>query len=514
MQTFENNPMNEQQLEELLRKAFLKQEEEAAQTQKLNAMTSTIIFNNQHFEAEASAHETRFIKGLTRSMNIRNWYWGAGLSAIIISFIAALYFFGIKGGEMQKAAKQHFLTPTVQNGQSDLPEQKTTAESANLSSPDLKQKDEVPVPGNAIDSSRTIISATDTNSFSSVKTPAIAWPEVRLTSIPNTTEEDFPVFTPAEIAQNEKRKQKMIKSILKLDAKEWCTVYSAKKMSFKGASYEGTSFIMSAMEVSNIEYKTFLIDLIVQGKRAEYLKSKVDASQWTKIGLPFLTRNYFYSKVYDDHPVVNIPREGAETYCKWLTDEVAKTKSANSKRTDPIVERFGALPQIGLPTDVAWAVAAKSGNDSTLFADGLNVIENLRGCELANYKLITGPSRHTVNTKKMAKVNERMSNYIAQDSTQIIPGKDKYCGTIDSSNYYTVSVFSFNPNNYGVYCMAGNAAEMVWVGKNQTAGTMGGSWNSTKTHLLIEGKDEYEGITGPSPFIGFRPVMTFMSNKK
>ena len=65
-------------------------------------------------------------------------------------------------------------------------------------------------------------------------------------------------------------------------------------------------------------------------------------------------------------------------------------------------------------------------------------------------------------------------------------------------------VKSYLPNDYGLFHMSGNAAEMI---SSPTNRTKGGSYNSTAYHIQIESEDEYEGWTEPSPFIGFRPIL-------
>lgn len=79
-------------------------------------------------------------------------------------------------------------------------------------------------------------------------------------------------------------------------------------------------------------------------------------------------------------------------------------------------------------------------------------------------------------------------------------------------------VYAFNPNDWGLYCMIGNAAEMVWEWspgmewKNRHAKAKGGSWRDHEDEVGIHMKREleYRDEKEASPFIGFRPVMTFV----
>ena len=62
-------------------------------------------------------------------------------------------------------------------------------------------------------------------------------------------------------------------------------------------------------------------------------------------------------------------------------------------------------------------------------------------------------------------------------------------------------VDSYFPNGYGLYNMAGNAAEMVL----DSNFTKGGSWKSKSSNLQIESREEWNKTA--NPFTGFRVVM-------
>ncbi len=66
-----------------------------------------------------------------------------------------------------------------------------------------------------------------------------------------------------------------------------------------------------------------------------------------------------------------------------------------------------------------------------------------------------------------------------------------------------LNVNEFWKNDYGLFSMSGNVAEML----SENGRTKGGSWNSTGYYLQIEAEDEYAGFSAPSTFIGFRPIV-------
>ena len=66
----------------------------------------------------------------------------------------------------------------------------------------------------------------------------------------------------------------------------------------------------------------------------------------------------------------------------------------------------------------------------------------------------------------------------------------------------------YNPNNYGLYCMAGNVSEMIINHQTLKPETKGGSWFSCDYFLEINADDEFGYDTNASPLIGFRVVTT------
>ena len=54
------------------------------------------------------------------------------------------------------------------------------------------------------------------------------------------------------------------------------------------------------------------------------------------------------------------------------------------------------------------------------------------------------------------------------------------------------------PNDFGLYNMSGNVAEML----SEKGITKGRSWMSTKENIEINARNKYDGVA--LPFIGFR----------
>ncbi|MGB0888036.1 MAG: SUMF1/EgtB/PvdO family nonheme iron enzyme [Vicingaceae bacterium] len=237
----------------------------------------------------------------------------------------------------------------------------------------------------------------------------------------------------------------------------------------KGKEIKTQAFYMKQTEVTNLEYRTFLFDLLRQGRKAGFLVAKPDQTRWVKdypnaFNKP-MQENYFSHPAYDDYPVVGISRIGAEMYCKWMTDELNK------------VAGEGMVNDFRLPTKFEWEYAAKGGLKEGVYPWGGPYVRNSKGCFLANFR----------------------------------PMKDNY--TADGA-FHTAKANSYNPNEYGLYCMSGNVAEMI-IDENNEPATKGGSWTSIGHELqIIDGPDRFKGFTQPSVDVGFRPVMTYLGRAK
>ena len=196
---------------------------------------------------------------------------------------------------------------------------------------------------------------------------------------------------------------------------------------------------------------------------------------------------------HDDYPVVGITWEQATAFSHWRTHIMNSFLRAQG---EPI------LPDFRLPTETEWEYAARGSLSQSPYPWGGPYTRNMRGCFLANFKPLRG-------------------NYTADGGLKAI------------------KVRQYNPNNYGLYDMAGNVAEWTSTVYDETSGsyshdmnsdnsyvsenedadvlkrkvTRGGSWkdisyfiqNSTRTY-------EYDDVS--TSYIGFRCVMDFLGRDK
>ncbi len=205
------------------------------------------------------------------------------------------------------------------------------------------------------------------------------------------------------------------------------------------------------------------------------------------------TKNYFHHPAFDEYPVVGVNWKQAVAFSKWRTkilDEYLLD------RDEPLHDEFR------LPTESEWEYAARGGLDLSPYPWGGPYTTNDKGCFLANFK-------------------PRRGNYTADGGIR------------------TVRVGSYNPNNYGLYDMAGNVSEWTDNTYDESAFSFahdmnmdfkyeaedsdpnilkrktirGGSWKDI-SHYIQVGTRDYEYQDTAKSYIGFRNVISFLGRDK
>lgn len=202
-----------------------------------------------------------------------------------------------------------------------------------------------------------------------------------------------------------------------------------------------------------------------------------------------VTNMYFWHPAYDNYPVVGVTWVQAKAFSVW------RTQLLNNwliEMGDLFVNDFR------LPTEAEWERASRGDLNMSQYPWGGPYIRNESGCFLGNFK----------------------------------PMRGRY---FEDGGFHTVKVFSYNPNGFGLYCMAGNVSEwcetaydesmyefshdlnteyrydaMDWDPPSMKRKvTRGGSWKDVG-YYLRNATRSYEYQDTAKSFVGYRNVMTHM----
>ncbi|MEM9258492.1 MAG: SUMF1/EgtB/PvdO family nonheme iron enzyme, partial [Bacteroidota bacterium] len=253
------------------------------------------------------------------------------------------------------------------------------------------------------------------------------------------------------------------------------------------------AFFLQETEVSNADYQLFLEDLLRQRRFALIDSAAVAETDWLEL-LPDTLRDLPINELMKRghpstgrHPVVNISHRAAELYALWLT----QVYNQDEKRKDGKNVRFR------LPTKEESAYAARAGKAHAPYPWGGPYYRNLKGCYLANFNPLlrepeAGPG-YSGTVKTPAKSAELEAEL----------DRKRKVNNCDDGGWLTVPVDSYFPNDFGLYNMSGNAAEMTLV----EGETTGGSWMDGSYEMQIS---VVTNRSLPDPSTGFRLVMYFV----
>ncbi|MCL2026857.1 MAG: SUMF1/EgtB/PvdO family nonheme iron enzyme [Bacteroidales bacterium] len=251
-----------------------------------------------------------------------------------------------------------------------------------------------------------------------------------------------------------------------------------------------SSFYMDEIEVRNIDYNEYLfwLDRIYGQDFPEVVRrAHPDELAWRRVDayVEHLVEFYLTYPAYNDYPVIGVTWEQANDYCIWRTDRV----------NEDILIRMGFLQIDPAQTpDNHFNTAAYLNNQYVglvrrqLPDMNPNATEKRRGVQLRdgillpNFRLPTeaeweyaayGLKGNTFDERVIERrvypwngSNVRMSdrNHMGEMRANFARGRGDFMGVAGSLNDgadYTAPVYSYAPNDFGLYNMAANVSEWV-----------------------------------------------------
>jgi gliding motility-associated lipoprotein GldJ len=250
------------------------------------------------------------------------------------------------------------------------------------------------------------------------------------------------------------------------------------------------SFYIDEVEVSNANYREWLywINRVFTDYPQVYKNALPDTLVWRRAlayNEPYV-ENYLRHPAYADYPVVGVSWIQASNFCNWRTDRVneliliqegilsidglADQAGENNFNTEAYL--YGQyegvagkhpmqdldpnkdtrlvrlddgilLPRYRLPTEAEWEYAA------------LGLIGNTQDERLTDRRIYPW-NGHIVRNADKKERGRIMANFVRGNGDMM-----GTAGSLNDEGDITVPVKSYYPNDYGLYCMAGNVNEWV-----------------------------------------------------
>lgn len=201
--------------------------------------------------------------------------------------------------------------------------------------------------------------------------------------------------------------------------------------------------LRSAVAARNDETKS-RSDFIIRDTILIYPDTTVWLADFSYAQNEPMVDGYFSHPSFGDYPVVGVTWKQTQAFNTWRTLLFNNSKAIHSQNP--------RLPY-ELPTEAEWEYAARGGRVGTQYPWGGPSARTAKGCLMANFK----------------------------------PGRGDY---IEDGASYTAPVYSYWPNDFGLYNMAGNVSEWTQSTYNESAYSFVDDMNPTYTYHAKEADAE------------------------
>ncbi|MBX7242276.1 MAG: formylglycine-generating enzyme family protein [Bacteroidia bacterium] len=187
------------------------------------------------------------------------------------------------------------------------------------------------------------------------------------------------------------------------------------------------SFYIDETEVSNVNWKAFLYDILNNEGDYKFKELYPDTLVWLR-DLAYndpISETYYSHAAFNMYPVVGVNWHQAQEYCKWRTKKV--NEALTEKDEDAVL-----YPSYRLPSEAEWEYAARGLQEGEIYSWEGKSLRGKKGQFRANFKRGRG------------------------DYAGWAGGDGKH---FSDGYFIPAPVQEFWPNDFGLYNMSGNVAE-------------------------------------------------------
>ena len=465
-----NKHINENDLDELLRDLYLEEN-----SVNINEAEADFVMNKDYEVKIDVEKEKAVVKKLQSGKGGKGFKWFVVCCLLFVVCCFVWFFLKPPSGYKNLIGNENGLSVKRGNGETQESNRENEISNSVTEHSGIKIKDTfgrpklIPVEG-----------------FDTIKVKRPEEPKVK----EEVKQKTVPFISEADIIRYHKIKEQMISRLLNKD-KGLYTHIPEGKTTYAGKEIIMDGFTLRNVGITNLEYKTFLADLLSQKRNEDYLMAEVKTENWVKQGYPGFANSYFENGKYNDFPVVNVTYDGATLFCKWLNEEINLYMAAHKIKNKDLTIR--------MPYDEEWIYAARDGYAKIAFEKGYNSIYDITE-GLVDKAFV---KRVELVKKRVMRVDTMYSQFTTnhygwseKEMNDFFDKGFKYYPSVISDTIYI--------DRMKVLGKIGRVSEMTGQRAGSKIWLTGLSWKSKEDYQKME--NEFR-VNLSSPFIGFRIVV-------